>query len=277
MLEENTKDIDLEYLSIISRYYLKPSRKNRKAIIDLAERGQLNAAVFCLKQNYKFDKTCFYLNFVNLFGKNEKYLKLIFMFEEYNKFRYYTNLLDRVASEASRKNWELGTHTFPLIWTKNGEIQCIDKNLVFDPFIKSEKLRAYTYANLRDIRKNFMDTKYFKLKCEVSEIFLKEFLNDKPQFATILNMLDKIDNIVIFEPEISDNMERLIYFDYMKHKQDDISSFNFADMIMLNFGSDHSPLLSKNHFDYDTVDEAHQIFNNLCQKSLVCESEKKEK
>lgn len=271
MLEENTKEIDYKFLNVISRFYLKDNRTNKKALIELAESGQFNAALICLKRGFKFDKNLFLYSFINLFGKNQKYLEVIYAFEEYDKFRNEINSLKKEVSSVTKKNWQLGTKVFPLFWTRAGEINCIDDNLSFSAFNLHEKIRSLNYAKIRQLREEFKATRYSQMKNEVSLIFLKEFLNDKPQFASILNMLDKSDDIIIFEPDISENIEELIYFEYANNPDDPIKSYYFADMVLSSIGSEHAKIMKKRCIDGGAVEEIQKIFNTLAQKDLHCQ------
>ena len=277
MLEENFQDIDRDFLTVVSRYYLRPNRKNQMKLVELAENGQFNAALICLKDWFKFDKLSFYVNFVEKFGRNDKYIKLIYMFEQYTINKKMLNDLEKRIEKLCQKNWPLGTYAFPLLWMRDGSVKCIDQGLIFTPFNLLEKIRLNAYSEIRELRKQFLDSKYYQLKSEATSMFLKEFLDDKPQFAGILNMLDKCNNTIILEPDISENVEELIYYDYVRHKNDEVYAYNYADMVMSILGTKHTQLCKKTFIDYTALETAHQIFYNLHNRDLLTINDTREK
>ena len=277
MLEENFKDIDDDFLTLIGRYFHKSSFKTKRQIIQLAENGQFNAAIFCLKEKIKFDKKNFIYNFIKTYGTNEKYILLFEAINNLTSNKAQYKIFDELLT-AMHENKIYNTKVHPLIWMRNGEVACIDENVFFTDLLnnKLEILRMEKYAKLRQLRSFYLESDYFAKKCRATEVFLEAFLDNKPMFANVLNLIDKIEDIMVLEPDISENMEKLIIKKYQAHPSDPILAYSYANLYITAMQCDHANNLQKQfNKNPQITEDINKIFSDLAARPLKTIEEEK--
>lgn len=266
MLEENFQEIDKKFLDTFADFYLFPNKKeNQNKIIELAEDGQFNSAIICLKKRFKFDKVCFFLNFINKFGKDEKYLKLVYMFEQLEINQKFFAKYNKVYEKVRKQNFQNETYVFPLEWTLKG-VNCRDDGLIFTPFNPQEKLRMSAYSKVRELREIYMDTKYYQIKNEVLEVFMKEYLDGKTQYAHILSTLDRADCVMGIDSKLMVDIEKKIYNDYYNDTSSKKKAFDFVDVIYSSYRNDYSVPFKITSLNQDMVGEAEGALYRLTIK-----------
>ena len=277
MLEENFKDIDDDFLTLIGRYFHKSSFKTKRQIIQLAENGQFNAAIFCLKEKIKFDKKNFIYNFIKTYGTNEKYILLFDAINNLTSNKAQRRIFEELLS-AMHENIIYNTKAQPLIWMKNGDVTCVDENVCFSDLINNnfEILRMKKYVKLRELRDFYIETDYFAKKSRATELFLAAFLDNKPMFANVLNLIDKIEDIMVLEPDISENMEKLIIKKYQAHPSDPILAYSYANLYITAFQCDHAVNLQKQfNKNPQITEDINKIFSDLAARPLKTIEEEK--
>lgn len=231
MIEENFKDIDDDFITLFGRYYILQDRKTKRLLSLLAEKGQVNAAIFCLDKKIPFDPKLFVYSFINNFGANNKYLLLFEMYYDLCKSKNFKMFL-RDYDISFFQNRICGNHVLPLLLLRNGETARIDQDISFTDFVNNafERKKSRIYTRLTSLRNFYRSSSYYDKKTRVYEIFLEEFKNDKPKMANIINMIDKAEDVSILEPKISESMENLIINTYENNKSDRISAFSYIDL-----------------------------------------------